>query len=130
MALVLGDMAPSIRASSILRVSDLISINTGTPPRNTNAFAVETKVYEGTITSSPGFMSSNRAAISRAAVQEWVSSAFLVPVFSSSQRWQFCVKGPSPAKTPLAYASVIYPGSLPVICGLLKGIFINGVMAN
>ena len=43
---------------------------TGLAPRRTNAFTVETKVNEGMITSSPGWISSSRAAISRAWVQE------------------------------------------------------------
>jgi hypothetical protein len=40
---------------------------------------VETNVYEGIIISSPGFVSINIAAISRASVQEVVRSTFLNP---------------------------------------------------
>ena len=42
-------------------------------PRRTKALAVETKVKEGTMTSSPGFRFRRIAAISRAWVQEVVS---------------------------------------------------------
>ena len=42
----------------MLSVSGLMSTNTGTPPRSTTALAVETKVKDGMMTSSPGPMSS------------------------------------------------------------------------
>ena len=44
------------------------------------------------MTSSPGWMSARMAAISNAAVQEWVSRALWQPVFSSSQALHFLVK--------------------------------------
>ena len=75
MAFVRGVIAASILRSSMFSVSGRMSTNTGTPPRSTNAFAVETKVYDGMMTSSPGPMSASIAAISSAAVQECVSSA-------------------------------------------------------
>src|SRR3954463_10429970 len=56
-ARVRGVTAASTRASSMLSVSGLMSTNTGTPPRSTTAFAVETKVKDGITTSSPGPMS-------------------------------------------------------------------------
>ena len=65
-ALVLLVMAFSRRDSSMFMVSGRISTNTILAPRNTNALAVDTKVYDGMITSSPGCMSANKAAISRA----------------------------------------------------------------
>ncbi|MND09431.1 hypothetical protein D3C83_327450 [compost metagenome] len=46
------------------------STNTGTPPRSTKALAVETKVNDGMMTSSPGAMPARIAAISSAAVPE------------------------------------------------------------
>jgi len=47
--------------------------------------------------SSPGFISRSKALISRAAVQEWVSSAFGELMLFSSQSWHLDVKEPSPA---------------------------------
>ncbi len=79
-----------------------MSTNTGTAPRSTKALAVEAKVYEGMITSSPGPTPASSALISSAAVHEWVSSAFLQPMACSSCAWQRRVKLPSPASMPLA----------------------------
>lgn len=48
---------------------------------NKRALAVETKVNEGIMTSSPGCISARSAAISRAAVHEWVNNAlFTAPL--------------------------------------------------
>ena len=55
-------------------------------PKRTNALAVETKVNEGTITSSPGRRLHSMAAISRAAVQDGVSRTLWMPKRSSSNR--------------------------------------------
>ena len=96
--MVRGVIAASICDSSMFSVSSRTSTNTGTPPRSTNALAVETKVNEGMITSSPGAMSARIAAISSAAVHECVSSAFSQPVERSSQAWQRLVNGPSPER--------------------------------
>ena len=63
--------AGSIAFGSILSVSGSISTNTGTAPRRTTALAVDTKVKDGMITSSPGFRSHRMAAISNAAVLGW-----------------------------------------------------------
>ena len=78
-------------------VSGRMSTNTGLAPKRTNALAVETKVNEGTITSSPGPRSQSMAAISRAAVQEGVSRTLWMPNRSSSSREHCLVKWPSPA---------------------------------
>ena len=78
-------------------VSLLISTNTGVAPRSTKAFAVETNVYDGIITSSSGPTSASIADISNAAVHEWVKSALSQPRLDSSQLWHFCVNKPSPA---------------------------------
>lgn len=99
----------------MLSVSARMSTNTGTAPRSTNAFAVETKVKDGMITSSPGTRSSRIAAISSAAVHEWVSSARALPVCSSSHAWQRLVNGPSPDRWPLRCASAMYSSSRPVM---------------
>jgi hypothetical protein len=53
----------------MFKVSGRMSMNTGVAPRKTNAFAVDTKVKEGIMTSSPAFTVS-MAAISSAAVHE------------------------------------------------------------
>ena len=63
-------IASSISVSSRFSVSGRMSTNTGPAPRSTNALAVETKVNDGMITSSPGSRSSSSAAISSAAVHE------------------------------------------------------------
>ena len=54
MTFVLDVIAASILVSSIFSVSGRMSMNTGTPPRNTNALAVEENVYDGMMISSPG----------------------------------------------------------------------------
>ena len=89
-------------------------------PRRTKALTVETKVKEGTITSSPLRQSRSSAAISRAWVQEVVSSTWraklpLQDLVASR------VNGPSPDAWPLAIASAIYRYSLPARQGRLKG---------
>ncbi|MNI80754.1 hypothetical protein D3C73_1373120 [compost metagenome] len=57
--------------------------------------------------SSPGSISSSRAAISNAAVQECVSNALAQPLLLSSHSWQRLVKGPSPASLCPSLASVM-----------------------
>ncbi len=71
-------------------------MNTGTAPRSTKAFAVETKVKDGVMTSSPGSRSSSSAASSRADVLDCVSSALAQPVRCSIDCWQRLVKEPPP----------------------------------
>ena len=78
-------IAASISDSSRFKVSRRMSTKTGRAPRSKKALAVETKVNDGRITSSPGSRSQSRAAISRAAVQEWVSSTLRAPNRCSSQ---------------------------------------------
>ena len=68
-------------------MSGRMSANTGLAPRSTKALAVETNVNDGTMTSSPGLRSSSSAAISRACVQEVVSSALGAPTACSSRVW-------------------------------------------
>ena len=81
-------------------MSGRTSAKTGRAPRKTNALTVETKVKDGTTTSSPGRMSRSSAAISKACVHEVVSKAFGAPSASSSNAWHFFVNGPSPDKCP------------------------------
>src|SRR5690242_2160672 len=125
MALVFGVIAASILVSSMFRVSSRTSTNTGTPPRSTNAFAVDTKVNEGMMTSSPGWISISIAAISSAAVQLWVRSALGQPTARSSQAWHRLVNGPSPERCWFRCASLMYSSSRPVRKGRLKGIRIS-----
>ncbi|MOA39220.1 hypothetical protein D3C78_1609810 [compost metagenome] len=54
-------------------------------PRNTNALAVDTKVKDGMMISSPGCVLIKMAAISSASVQDVVSSTFLKPNFDSKK---------------------------------------------
>ena len=75
-----------------------MSTKTGIAPRSTNAFAVETNVNDGMITSSPGPTPLRMAAISRAAVHECVSSAFWLPMRSSSQAQHRLENAPLPAR--------------------------------
>ncbi len=98
-------MAASISRSSMFSVSGRMSTKTGTAPRSTAALAVDTKVNDGMMTSSPGARSNSMAAISIAAVQEWVSRACRQPVSASSQALQRFVKGPSPLRCRLPIAS-------------------------
>ncbi len=88
MARVRGVTRASSRASSRLSVSGRTSAKIGRAPRSTNALIVETKVKEGTMTSSPGLISSRSAVISSAWVQEVVSNARGTPSASSSRALQ------------------------------------------
>src|SRR5258706_14170185 len=123
-------MAASIFASSRLRLSSRTSTNTGTPPRSTKALAVETKVNEGMMTSSPGPMPARIAAISRAPVPECVSSALRQPTVRSSHAWQRLVNGPSPERCMFSCACRMYSSSRPVRYGLLNETSRLGPAAN
>ena len=88
-------------------VSARTSTNTNVAPANTNEFAVDEKVKDGRITSSPGFNPQRSAAISSALEPEVVSRAFLVPNLSSNHASHFLVKGPSPQIFKFETASFI-----------------------
>ena len=80
-----------------LSVSGRQSTNTVVAPRRQNALAVEQKVNEGTITSSPGPRSSSIADMSSAWVHDVVSKAAgALTIFVSSVLAR-SVNGPSPA---------------------------------
>src|SRR5438132_6198320 len=96
-------------------------MKTGRAPRKTNAFATDTNVNEGTITSSPGEISRSSAAISSACVQDVVRSAFTTPSSDSRSWWQRRLKGPSPDTWPEAIAALMYSISRPSKLGRLKG---------
>ena len=113
-AFVRAVMAASTRRSSRLSVSALMSTNTGRAPRSTKAFAEDTNVNDGMMTSSPGSMSSSSAAISRAAVHDCVSSTRGAPIRRSSQSWHSFVNRPFPASWHAATASWMCVNSLPV----------------
>ena len=84
-----GVIAAGMSFSLMFNVSSLMSTKTGVAPLRTTALAVETKVYEGIMTSSPSFKAKKIAAISSAAVQECVSNAcglLVILQISFSQR--------------------------------------------
>ena len=81
-------------------MSGRMSAKTGRAPRSTTAFAVDTKVNDGMMTSSPGPRSRRRAASSSAVVQEVVSRTRRAPSSSSSRRRHFSVNTPSPEIRP------------------------------
>ena len=64
--------------TSILGLFSMLSANTILAPCLTKANAEETKVYDGTITSSPGITLHRIAAISKASVQEVVIKHFFI----------------------------------------------------
>jgi hypothetical protein len=74
-AFVLLVIADSTKSSLRFIVSGRQSINTGTPFLINTEVAVEVKVNEGIITSSPGLRSIINIAISNAEVQEGVKNA-------------------------------------------------------
>ena len=76
-------------------------------PLKIKALAVDTKVNEGMITSSPGSIPARIAAISSAPVQECVNNTFLNPYFSSTSSWHFLVYKPLPESFPVKLALVI-----------------------
>ena len=81
-------------------MSGRMSAKTGRAPRRTNAFAVETKVNDGMITSSPGAEVEEQGGHLEGVVQEVVSSTWRAPSSSSSRRRHFSVKTPSPEIRP------------------------------
>ena len=112
----------------MFNVSGRMSMNTGVAPRRAKAFIVVTNVKEGTMTSSPGWMSNNSAAISSACVQDVVRNALGTPSHCSSKAWHFLVNGPSPEIRPFATACLTYSISLPIREALLNGIVFFGIL--
>ena len=102
-------------------MSGRISTNTGRAPRRAIALAVETNVNDGRIASSPGPKSHNRAAISRAAVQDGVSSTLAMPNWRASSSAQPRVNRPSLANWPERIASATYWASWPAMHGRTNG---------
>src|SRR5712691_7359737 len=127
-ALVRDVISDSSRVSSMFKVSERMSANTGLAPRKTYALIDDTKVNDGTITSSPGPTSSKSADISSAEVQDVVRRTLATPNDSSSRVWQRLVNGPSPDNLLLVSASVMYRSSLPSRVGSVKGIEPSGKM--
>ena len=68
-------------------MSGRMSTNTGTPPRSTNAFAVDTNVNDGMITSSPGATIESSAAISSARRARVRQQQRFAPSICSSYAW-------------------------------------------
>ena len=95
-----GVISASTPSRSRLGWSGRLSAKTILAPWRTKASALETKVYEGTMTSSPGPTSARIAAISSASVQLVVSSTLRKPKRCSRKRWHFWVKAPLPEILP------------------------------
>lgn len=93
----------------------VMSAKTILAPLKANALAVEAKVYEGMITSSPGEISQSTAAISSALVHECVKSALGLRVISSSK---ISVLARKSHRKPFARLSEILAASCPVIKGI------------
>ena len=96
MARVRGVIRRSMSAGQIFGWSAWLSANTRVAPRSAKAFAVETKVYEGRMTSSPGLILSRMADISSASVHEVVSKVLRMASLRSNMAWHFFVNSPSP----------------------------------
>ena len=82
MTRVLGVIRDSNFSASRLGLESMLSANITFTPSRKNAKAVETKVYDGTITSSPGFSLHNIAHISSASVPDVISRHFVKPNLS------------------------------------------------
>ena len=83
-AFVLGVIAASIFAGSILKVSGSISAKTGVAPTIPIASVVATKVNAVVITSSPFPISKALKAKCSASVPEFKPIAYLAPVYSAN----------------------------------------------
>src|SRR5262249_22418125 len=104
--------------------SERTSTKTGIAPRKTKAFPVLENVHDGMMTSSPGPISARIAAISRAPVQECVSSARPRPSCPSRKLWQRAVNSPLPEMCEFSIAFVMYSISRPTSVGILNGSFV------
>src|SRR6056297_1102062 len=122
MTFVFSDIAFSILFSSIFIVSGLISTNTILAPLNTKALAVDTKVKEGIITSSPSLISQINAAISNPAVQDGVKKIFWESNSFSINLHACLENSPFPEIFPVSIDFFMYSISFPKKHGLLKGI--------
>src|SRR5438094_874637 len=109
-ALVFSEILSSTSSGERLNVSGSESAKTGLAPVYKAAFAVATNVSDGTITSSPGFMSSDNRIAWSAAVHELSATACLVPTvsakpFSSASTFFPDVSHPE-VNTVLMFASI------------------------
>ena len=102
-------------------MSGLQSAKIGVNPCIAKAFAVDTNVNEGTITSSLGRASTISADISSADVQELVRSAACALVSSRRRVSQACVNGPLPDSLPLRMASDTQSSASGISVGRLNG---------
>lgn len=109
-------------STSIFKVSDLESTKTGVNPLIANALAVETKVKEGTITSSPGDFRIRSAAISSALVHDVVINVRGISNLSDISRSDESVNSPPPAKCPEVAATLRASISRESRFGQLNGI--------
>ena len=101
-------------------VSGRTSTKTSVAPAKTKEFAVLENVKLGRITSSPGLIPHNKAAISSAVEPLVVSITFFALKRFSSHSLHFFVNGPSPQILWLLTASCIYLNSVPTNGGTLK----------
>src|SRR5687768_16740594 len=106
----------------MFKVSGRMSTNTGRAPERTNALAVDTKVYEGRTTSSPGPTLQRIDAISRPAVHDGIIRAREIPNLSCRMAAQPLEKRPSAAISARETAWLTYSSSLPDTYALLNGI--------
>ena len=102
-------------------VSGRTSTNFSVAPRSRKALAVETNVYEGRMTSSPGATSHSSAAISSADVHDVVSRTRAAPKRCSISCWHSRVNGPSPLVWPLARQRATSSASSPAEERLIEG---------
>ena len=98
-----------------------LSTKTGVAPRRAKALAVETKVKEGMITSSPGPTPDSIPAISSACVHDVVSMTVWAPVIDFSCSSQAWTNRPPPVSEPLCTTWVRLAISWPVGHGLENG---------
>ena len=122
MTLVLGVMAASMRFSSMFMVSGLMSMNFRRARWPTKAVAVEEKVNDGRMTSSPGSRWQRAAASSSALVPLVVSRARLASKRCSIHSLHCLVKAPSPQILRLSIACWMFWNSVPTNGGLLNEI--------
>ncbi len=94
MAPVLGVMAASIRAGSMLRSSSRISTNTGSAPQWRIALAVAMKEWLTVMTSCPGLTPLTSRARCSETVQFETATACRVPQNSANSRSKAATSGP------------------------------------
>ena len=124
-ALVRGVTRGPALATSIWKVSDLTSTNTGVAPTITTEVAEAMKVLSGTITSSPGPISSAIRPSARASVPLGANTPYSTPINSLSLADSSAERGPSViqfSRTTWATASASSSPTQGIICGTVRGV--------